>query len=153
MFLSNCSCVSPRVQQKRTAIWCDNRNLHRFISAKIRQFCGHNIIWKRNECTLIFHHLLITLRVDWGIFPISLPKVQGFSTPSSSQEDIDVDYSCGNLPVWTCVQTSHACTAKTNLLCQQIIWLLRNSCTAACGGCKTFCGRLVKFTQVSAPTA
>ena len=22
-----------------------------------------------------------------------------------------------------------------------------------CGGCKTFCGRLVKFTQVSAPTA
>ena len=51
MFLSNCSCVSPRVQ---------------FISTKIRHFCGHNFIWKRNECmplTLIFHHLLITLRV------------------------------------------------------------------------------------------
>ena len=35
-FLSDCSCVSPRVQYKRTAILCDSRNLCRFISAKIR---------------------------------------------------------------------------------------------------------------------
>ena len=65
-----------------TAIGCDNRNWHRFISAKIRHFCGHNFIWKINECmplALFFHHLLITLRAAWEISPIR--KVQGFSTP------------------------------------------------------------------------
>ena len=53
--------VCLQESNKRTAIWCDNRNLHRFISAKIRHFCGHNFIWKRNECmplALIFHHLV-----------------------------------------------------------------------------------------------
>ena len=82
-----CSCMSPKVQQKRAAIWCDNRNLHRFISAN---FLVDTISSGKemNACHQ-FYHILITLRAAWEIFPIK--KIQGFSTPlPSSYKDIVV---------------------------------------------------------------
>ena len=61
--------------------------------------------------------------------------------------------------VTTVSSSEHLCTVKPNLwfysanyLVTTVAWLSFLRKFKECGACKTFCARLVKFTQVSAPT-